>query len=63
MATKSILKTVDIWTEKSAKRLADALEHASGQNAKPVKYSQAVYTSSTEDIRRIFGRSRSTGNS
>lgn len=63
MATKSILKTVDIRTEKSARRLADALEHASGQHAKPVECSQAVYTASAEDARRIFGRSRLTGNS
>jgi len=63
MATKSMLKTVDIRTEKSARRLANALEHASGQSVKPVKYSRAVYTASAEDVRRIFGRSRSTGNS
>lgn len=31
MATKSILKTVDIRTERSAKRLANALEHAKGK--------------------------------
>jgi len=55
MATKSILKTVDIRTERSAKRLANALEHAKGKSAKPVEHSRSVYTASVEDVRKLFG--------
>lgn len=55
MATKSILKTVDIRTERSAKRLANALEHAKGKSAKPVELSRSVYTASAEDVRKLFG--------
>lgn len=55
MATKSILKTVDIRTERGAKRLANALEHAKGKSAKPVEHSRSVYTASAEDVRKLFG--------
>lgn len=54
MATKSILKTVDIRTEKSARRLANALENASNKAAKQVKYSRSVSTASAEDVRKMF---------
>ena len=54
MATKSILKTVYIKNDESAKRLASALENASKKRAKQVKYSRSVSTASAEDIRKMF---------
>ena len=54
MATKSILKTVIIKDNTSAKRLATALEQASKKTAKPVSQSRAYTYASDEDIRKMF---------
>jgi len=55
MATKSILKTVHIKHKKSALRLVNALENASGKRSKPIVVSKAHTDASKEEIKRMFG--------
>lgn len=58
MATKSILKSVNIKNRKSALGLVNALENASGKHAKPVARSKSFSDASREDIRKMFGDSK-----
>ena len=55
MATKSILKTVDIRDKKLGRTFAKALETAVKAKRKDVKYSHDVRDASTEDIKKFFG--------
>lgn len=55
MATKSILKTIHIKSPKSAKRLASALENASGKTAKETEFSRGASDASRDEIRKMFG--------
>lgn len=54
MATKSVLKSVNLRTRKSATALVAALERAKARKTRPIK-SQRVFTdASREDIRCMF---------
>ena len=54
MATKSVLKSVNLRTRKSATALVMALERAKARKTRPVK-SQSMFTdASREEIRSMF---------
>ncbi len=55
MATKSILKDVNIKNKRSAKKFVDALENASGKTSKTVVYSRTVTELKGDDIKKYFG--------
>lgn len=55
MATKSILKTVNITDKYSAKRFINALENAQNKSSKEVVYSRTVSEAKGEEIKKIFG--------
>ncbi len=56
MATKSILKNVDIKDRKLGKSLVVALEHASGKKAKDVTLSRTYSDMRGEKLKEIFGK-------
>ena len=56
MATKSILKTVYIRDNESARKLAGALENASQKSARPVVFKRSVSQASQKEIRDMFGQ-------
>lgn len=55
MATKSILKNVDIKEKKLGKSLIVALENAAGKSAKNVTLSRTYSDIKGEKIKEIFG--------
>lgn len=55
MATKSILKTVDIRDKKLGRTFAKALEIATKKEQRGVKFSHNVRDARTEDIKKFFG--------
>lgn len=55
MATKSILKFVHIRDQKSALRLAKALESSKSAKEPNVHYSRPVSTATKERIQKLFG--------
>ncbi len=55
MATKSILKSINIRTRNAAESLARAMENAHTKKSTPVKMSRPVSDASDEDIRKMFG--------
>lgn len=55
MATKSILKNVDIKDKKLGKSLIIALEHASEKSSKEVTLSRTYKDIHGENIKKIFG--------
>lgn len=55
MATKSVLKTIDIKSRKSALALVNALENAKGKHAQPVVKTRTFSDASREEIRKMFG--------
>lgn len=56
MATKSILKNVEIKDKKQGKALVIALESAAGKKSKDVQLRQAYEDVSGEKLRRLLGR-------
>lgn len=54
MATKSILKNVDIKDRKLGKSLVIALEHAAGKHAKDVTLSRTYEDAKGEKLKSIF---------
>lgn len=56
MATKSILKNVDIKSPKLGKSLVVALESASGKKAKDVTLSRTYSEVRGEMLKEIFGK-------
>ncbi len=54
MATKSILKNVEIKTEKELEALLDALERSEAMPAKRVKLSGPVITVDGEMVKEMF---------
>ena len=56
MATKSILKTVDIKNPKLGKSLIVALENASGKRAKDVQLSRTYEDVRGDKLRRVLGK-------
>lgn len=55
MATKSILKNVNIKDKKTAEQFTVAMENAHKKKAKAIKTTRGVSEASREDIRRMFG--------
>ena len=55
MATKSILKNINIKTNYAAIRLADALTYAKERPAQPVKFQHSYSDATKEDILKMFG--------
>lgn len=58
MATKSVLKNVDIKTRHSALALVNALENAKGKHAQPVSKTRTFSDASKEEIRKMFGNNK-----
>lgn len=54
MATKSVLKSVNLRTRKSATALVMALEKAKARKARPVKRQRVFTDASREEIRSMF---------
>ena len=55
MATKSILKSVEIKNKETAAALISALENAKGKHAKPVVIQRSFSDASRDEIRKMFG--------
>lgn len=55
MATKSVLKNVDIKTRASALALVSALENAKGKSSQPVIKNRTFSDASKSEIRKMFG--------
>lgn len=55
MATKSILKSVNIRSRKDVNALANAMEHARDRKAVPIKMSRPVSDATEEEIKKMFG--------
>lgn len=58
MATKSVLKSVDIKTRDSALALVNALENAKGKHAQHVKKTRTFSDASREEIKMMFGANK-----
>ena len=58
MATKSILKNIDIKNQKLGKSLIRALEKASGKTAKNVELSRMYRVIRGDDIKKVFGENQ-----
>jgi len=54
MATKSILKSVDIKDRRLCRQFASALEHAKGKQSISVEMSKPVREVRGKDIKKIF---------
>ena len=55
MATKSVLKNIDVKTRNSALALVNALENAKGKHAQPVPKTRTFSDASKEEIHKMFG--------
>lgn len=55
MATKSVLKNVDIKTRNSALALVNALENAKGKHTHFIKSNRTFSDANKEEIRKMFG--------
>ncbi len=55
MATKSILKNVNIRNRKGASALARAMENASSVKSQPVIMSRPVSDATEDEIKKMFG--------
>lgn len=58
MATKSIMKNVDIRDKKLCRAFVDALENAEGKKSKEVVLSRTFKEISGDKIKKIFGESK-----
>lgn len=58
MATKSIMKNIDIHDKKLGKNLIVALENASGKQGKEVQLSRTYSEAKGEQIKKIFGNNK-----
>lgn len=58
MATKSILKNIDIKSRSSAVALVNALENAKGKHPQHTVKSRTFSDASKEEIRKMFGSSK-----
>lgn len=56
MATKSILKTVNIKNRQDCISLVNALEHAKDKKAQDVVMSRAYKVATKDDVLKIFGK-------
>lgn len=55
MATKSVLKNIDIKNRNSAMALVNALENAKGKHAQHVVKDRSFSYASKEEIKKMFG--------
>lgn len=55
MATKSVLKNIDIKARTSALALVNALENAKGKSSQPVVSNRTFSDANREEIRKMFG--------
>lgn len=55
MATKSVLKNIDLKTRKSAVALVNALENAKGKSSQLVTQQRTFSDASREEIKKMFG--------
>lgn len=55
LATKSVLKTIDIKSRKSALALVNALENAKGKHAQDVVKNRTFSDANRDEIRKMFG--------
>lgn len=58
MATKSIMKNIDIKKKKSCHTFVLALEHAKREKTKEVRISKAIKEVKGEKIKELFGGGR-----
>lgn len=58
MATKSILKSVNIKNKGAALSLARAMENAHTRHGNPVNMSRPVSEASEDEIRKMFGTNK-----
>ena len=58
MATKSILKTVYIKDNETARRLVNALENAANKTDKEVHFKRSASTATREEIKEMFKEER-----
>ena len=58
MATKSVLKNIDVKTRETALALVNALENASGKHAQQVEKKRTFSDASREEIRKMFGANK-----
>ena len=59
MATKSILKNINIQRHDAATKLVNALEYAYGKSGKEIQISRTVSELKSEaDIRKFFGAAK-----
>ncbi len=54
MATKSVLKDVNLRTRKSATALVTALENAKSRRTRPIRHEKSFADASREEIRKMF---------
>ena len=54
MATKSIIKNVNIKTNSSARKLASALEQSKHKSAESDVQSRAYHNANNDDIKKMF---------
>ena len=54
VATKSVLKNIDVKTPVAARALVNALENAKGKHARPVINNRSFSDASREEIRKMF---------
>lgn len=55
MATKSILKNIDIKDRRLGRAFVSALENAENKASKEVNYSKACTTATRSQVKTIFG--------
>ncbi len=55
MATKSVLKTIDIKDRKIAWAIADAMENAKKKHSQPVYNQRSFSDASKDEIAKMFG--------
>ena len=58
MATKSVLKNIDVKSHKAARALVCALENAKGKSAQPVVNQRTFSDASREELHKMFGGSK-----
>lgn len=54
LATKSILKSIQVKDKKTALRLASALENASGKQEKNVQFNRTFSDATRDEIEKMF---------
>lgn len=55
MATKSILKSVNIRSQAAVNALTNAIEYAKERETRPVKMSRPVSDATEDEIKTMFG--------